>query len=189
MNIHFTQENHKPVAVEAMVTNLTRSGSAFARDLSSNRDIFISANMVQRHRVDRGEKLIAMTVPSRAYLTWRPEHGTIQPAELFAIHVMSHDEYQELTDSQPDEIIEEETLEDRILSILQNGPATASAITDIIDDGTRIQTVFDTLCAMHRDGEVCRATIKARECQKQASRVVWALTIHELTPSQAKIHE
>ena len=82
MNIHFTQENHKPVAVEAMVTNLTRSGSAFARDLSSNRDIFISANMVQRHRVDRGEKLIVMTVPSRAYLTWRPEHGTIQPSSI-----------------------------------------------------------------------------------------------------------
>lgn len=189
MNIHVAHANSKPVAVEAMVTNLTRSGSAFARDLGSNRDIFISANMVQRHRVERGERLIVMTVPSRAFLTWRPEHGTIQPAELFAIHVMSADEYQELTDSQPDEIVEEESLEDRIMSILENGPATASAITGIIDDGTRIQTVFDALCALHRDGEVCRATIKARECQKQASRVVWALTIHELTPSQAKIHE
>ena len=189
MNAQTPNEYMKPTAVEAMITNLTRSGSAFARELSGKRDIFISANMVQRHSIDRGDKLIVMTVPSRAHTTWRPEHGTIQPAELFAIHVMSADEYRELTESQPDEIIEEDNLEERILTILENGPATASAITGIIDDGTRIQTVFDALCAMHREGDVARATIKARETQKQASRVVWALTIHELTPPQAKIHE
>ena len=173
-----------PTPVEAYVTNFTKSGAAFLREFDSNRDVFVPVAIVEKTGINRGDRVVAMAVTNKLYETWTPHLGVMQPAELFAIHVMSAQDYEQMAEqAASDEALEEPTLEDRILDVLEHGPATAAHVLRVLgDDGLETRHVFDALCDLHDDGEVSRATIKQRADQKQASFVVWALTTKELIP-------
>ena len=176
--------NQAPTPVEAYVTNFTKSGAAFLREMNGNRDVFVPISIVERAGLNRGDRVFAMAVTNKLYETWTPHLVVMQPAELFAIHVMSAQDYEQMAEqAASDEALEEPTLEDRILDVLEHGPATATHILRILND-SELETrhVFDALCDLHDDGEVSRATIKQRADQKQASFVVWALTTKELIP-------
>lgn len=173
-----------PTPVEAYVTNFTKSGAAFLRELDGNRDVFVPISIVEKATLNRGDRVVAMAVSNKLYESWTPELGVMQPAELFAIHVMSAQDYEQMAEqASSDEALEEPTLEDRILDVLEHGPATATHILGVLGDSDlETRHVFDTLSTLHDDGEVSRATIKQRADQKQASFVVWALTTKELIP-------
>lgn len=176
--------NQAPTPVEAYVTNFTKSGAAFLREMNGNRDVFVPISIVEKTGLNRGDRVFAMAVTNKLYETWTPQLGVMQPAELFAIHVMSAQDYEQMAEqAASDEALEEPTLEDRILDVLEHGPATATHVLRILND-SELETrhVFDALCDLHDDGEVSRATIKQRADQKQASFVVWALTTKELIP-------
>ncbi|NIQ12611.1 MAG: hypothetical protein GWO23_24485 [Gammaproteobacteria bacterium] len=173
-----------PTPVEAYVTNFTKSGAAFLREMNGNRDVFVPISIVEKTGLNRGDRVFAMAVTNKLYETWTPQLGVMQPAELFAIHVMNAQDYEQMAEqAASDEALEEPTLEDRILDVLEHGPATATHVLRILND-SELETrhVFDALCDLHDDGEVSRATIKQRADQKQASFVVWALTTKELIP-------
>jgi hypothetical protein len=81
-----------PVYLEATITNFTKGGSAFAREADGMRDIFVPVAVVERMTLERGDQVIATTVPNRLYESWTPDLGVLRPAELFAIHIVKADE-------------------------------------------------------------------------------------------------
>jgi len=183
-NTNLIPNRQVPTPVEAYVTNFTKSGAAFLREMSGSRDVFVPISIVEKTGLNRGDRVFAMAVTNKLYESWTPELGVMQPAELFAIHVINAQDYEQMTaQAASDEALEEPTLEDRILDVLEHGPATATHILRILNDKSfETRHVFDALCDLHSDGEVARATIKSRPDQKQASFVVWALTTKELIP-------
>lgn len=183
-NPNFIQSRQAPTPVEAYVTNFTKSGAAFLREFDGNRDVFVPISIVEKTGLNRGDRVVAMAVTNKLYESWTPDLGVMQPAELFAIHVMDAHEYEQMAEqAQSDEALEEPSLEDRVLDVLEHGPATATHVLSVLGDSDlETRHVFDALSTLHDDGEVCRATIKARADQKQASFVVWALTTKELIP-------
>ena len=54
-----------PVYLEATITNFTKGGSAFAREADGMRDIFVPVAVVERMTLERGDQVIATTVPDR----------------------------------------------------------------------------------------------------------------------------
>ena len=181
-NLNIIEDRPTPTPLQGYVTNFTKNGAAFVREFDSNRDIFVPVTIVEKTGLNRGDRVFAMAVPNKLYETWRPELGVMRPAELFAIHVMNAHEYEQMAESaQSDEVIEEPSLEDRILELLKHGPASASEVTRILGDA-KIHQTFDSLCNLHKDGHVARATIKQRADQKNASFVIWALDRKELIP-------
>jgi len=183
-NTNLIPNRQVPTPVEAYVTNFTKSGAAFLREMNGSRDVFVPISIVEKTGLNRGDRVFAMAVTNKLYESWTPQLGVMQPAELFAIHVINAQDYEMMTEqAASDEALEEPTLEDRVLDVLEHGPATAAHILRILND-SELETrhVFDALCDLHDDGEVSRATIKQRADQKQASFVVWALTTKELIP-------
>lgn len=176
-----------PTPLEGYVTNFTRNGAAFVREFDGTRDIFVPVAIVERTGLNRGDRVVAMAVPNKLFESWRPELGVMRPAELFAIHLMDAQEYEQMAEqAQSDDVVEEPSLEDQVLDVLKNGPATASHILKILNDSTlETRHVFDALAGMHEDGEVARATIKQRADQKQSSFVIWALNAKELIPPKS----
>lgn len=175
----------QPTQLEGYVTNFTRNGAAFVREFDGTRDIFVPVTIVEKTGINRGDRVFAMAVPNKLYETWKPELGVMRPAELFAIHLMDAQEYERMTEeAESDEVlVEDVSLEDRILDVLESGPATAAHILSILNDSAlETRHVFDALAGLHDEGEVSRATIKQRADQKQASFVVWALGTKELIP-------
>lgn len=183
-NTNLIPNRQVPTPVEAYVTNFTKSGAAFLREMNGSRDVFVPLSVVEKTGLNRGDRVFAMAVTNKLYETWTPQLGVMQPAELFAIHVMDAQDYEQMAEqAESDEALEEPTLEDRIFEALDHGPATAGHILGLLNDSDlKIHHVFDALCSMHDDAEVARATIKQRAGQKQASFVVWALTAKELIP-------
>jgi DNA-binding HxlR family transcriptional regulator len=176
----------KPVYIEATITNFTKGGAAFAREADGIRDIFVPFAVVERTGLERGDQVIATTVPNRLYDSWTPDLGVLQPAQLFAIHVVKADEatIRAMQDaSAHEQIIElpKPNVRDRILAELKEGPFRASALAKKL--GERTHTIFDKLSEMHEEGIVARASLYSRGGQKQASHVVWGLTVDDLFPA------
>lgn len=176
----------KPLYLEATVTNFTKGGAAFAREAEGLRDIFVPFAVVERTGLERGDQVIATTVPNRLYESWTPDLGVLQPAELFAIHIVKADEasIRAMQDASAEEQIIEvpkPSVRDRILAELKDGPFRASALAKKL--GEKTHTVFDRLSEMHEEGIVARASLYSRGGQKQASHVVWGLTIDDLFPA------
>ena len=176
----------KPVYIEATITNFTKGGAAFAREADGIRDIFVPFAVVERTSLERGDQVIATTVPNRLYDSWTPDLGVLQPAQLFAIHVVKADEatIRAMQDaSAHEQIIElpKPNVRDRILAELKEGPFRASALAKKL--GERTHTIFDKLSEMHEEGIVARASLYSRGGQKQASHVVWGLTVDDLFPA------
>ena len=71
----------KPVYIEATITNFTKGGAAFAREANGMRDIFVPVAVAERMELDRGDQVIATTVPNRLYESWTPDLGVLRPAE------------------------------------------------------------------------------------------------------------
>ena len=182
---NITANRPKPVPLEGYVTNFTRNGAAFVREFDGNRDIFVPVTIVEKTRINRGDRVFAMAVPNKLYDSWKPELGVMRPAELFAIHLLDAQEYEQMAEQAlSDEALEEPTLEDRIVDVLNNGPANAATILQALNEpDLETRHVFDALASMHEDGEVSRATIKQRADQKQASYVIWALNAKQLIPA------
>ena len=177
----------KPLYLEANITNFTKGGAAFAREVDGIRDIFIPLAVVERTSIQRGDHVIATTVPNKLYESWSPDLGVLQPAQLFAIHVVKADEV--TIKAMQDASVAEQTIEvpkptnqQLILEALKDGPYRAAALAKKIGVA-RTYTVFDRLCEMHKEGLVARANLYAKEGQKQASHVVWALSVSDLLPS------
>jgi DNA-binding HxlR family transcriptional regulator/cold shock CspA family protein len=176
----------KPVYIEATITNFTKGGAAFAREADGIRDIFVPFAVVERTSLERGDQVIATTVPNRLYDSWTPDLGVLQPAQLFAIHVVKADEatIRAMQDaSAHEQIIElpKPSVRDRILAELKEGPFRASALAKKL--GERTHTIFDKLSEMHEEGIVARASLYSRGGQKQASHVVWGITVDDLFPA------
>lgn len=176
----------KPVYLEATITNFTKGGAAFAREADGIRDIFIPIAVVERTGLERGDHVIATTVPNKLYESWSPDLGVLQPAQLFAIHVVRADDatIKAMQDASASEQIIEVPKPDTkalILEALKDGPYRASALAKRIGI-SRTYTVFDRLCEMHEEGLVARANLYSRAGQKQASHVVWGLTTVDLLP-------
>jgi len=177
----------KPVYLEATITNFTKGGAAFAREADGIRDIFIPIAVVERTGLERGDQVIATTVPNKLYESWSPDLGVLQPAQLFAIHVVKADEatIKAMQDaSAAEQIIEvpKPDIKALILEALEDGPYRAAALAKKID-AVRTYTVFDRLCEMHEEGLVARANLYSRSGQKQASHVIWALNVKDLFPA------
>lgn len=175
----------KPVYIEATITNFTKGGAAFAREADGMRDIFVPVAVVERMELDRGDQVIATTVPNRLYETWTPDLGVLRPAELFAIHIVKADEntIKAMQDaSEQEQIIAVPSLHDMILKALEDGPYRATALAHRIGEKETYK-VFDKLRDMHDEGLVARASLYSRGGQKQASHVVWALKVDELFPA------
>lgn len=175
----------KPVYLEATITNFTKGGAAFAREADGIRDIFIPIAVVERTGLERGDQVIATTVPNKLYESWSPDLGVLQPAQLFAIHVVKADEaaikaMQEASASE--QIIKVPTTQELILEALKDGPYRAAALAKKIGVA-RTYTVFDRLCEMHEEGLVARANLYSKGGQKQASHVIWALNVNDLFPA------
>jgi DNA-binding HxlR family transcriptional regulator len=176
----------KPVYIEATITNFTKGGAAFAREADGMRDIFVPVAVVERLTLERGDQVIATTVPNRLYESWTPELGVLRPAELFAIHIVKADEatIRAMQDaSAQEQIIEvpKPTTQELILEALKDGPYRAAALAKKIGVA-RTYTVFDRLCEMHEEGLIARANLYSKAGQKQASHVIWGLTVHDLFP-------
>jgi DNA-binding HxlR family transcriptional regulator len=175
-----------PVYLEATITNFTKGGSAFAREADGMRDIFVPVAVVERMTLERGDQVIATTVPNRLYESWTPDLGVLRPAELFAIHIVKADEatIRAMQDaSAQEQIIEvpKPATQELILEALKDGPYRASALAKKIGVA-RTYTVFDRLCEMHEEGLIARANLYSKAGQKQASHVIWGLTVHDLFP-------
>lgn len=168
----------KPVHIEAEITNFTKNGSGFARELNGPRHIFIPSTVVSRSRVRAGDIVTASTVPNRLYEEWTPDLGVMQPAQLFAIHltILGADPVEQ--EAAP---VVKKSLSRLILDALQDGPMRAAAIAKFIGE-EKTYPVFDKLEEMHSAGEVAKSNIYARGGQKQASYVIWALHARELFP-------
>ena len=176
----------KPVYIEATITNFTKGGAAFAREADGNRDIFVPVAVVERMTLDRGDHVIATTVPNRLYDSWTPDLGVLRPAELFAIHIVKADDatIKAMQDASAQEQIIEvpnPSTQELILEALKDGPYRASALAKKIGVA-RTYTVFDRLCEMHEEGLIARANLYSKAGQKQASHVIWGLTVHDLFP-------
>ena len=181
-NMNILEDRPAPTPLQGYVTNFTKNGAAFVREFDSNRDIFVPVTIVEKAGLNRGDRVFAMAVPNKLYETWHPELGVMRPAEMFAIHVMNAHEYEQMTESAlSDEVIEEEPLEDRILAVLSDGPASAAEVMRVLGED-KSYPVFDELNRMHKDGKVARANIKQRADQKRAGFVIWARDSKELIP-------
>jgi DNA-binding HxlR family transcriptional regulator len=180
----------KPVYLEATITNFTKGGSAFAREADGMRDIFVPVAVVERMTLERGDQVIATTVPNRLYESWTPDLGVLRPAELFAIHIVKADEatIRAMQDASAQEQIIEvpkdvvPTVQELILEALKDGPYRAPALAKKIGVA-RTYTVFDRLCEMHEEGLIARANLYSKAGQKQASYVIWGLTTSDLFPA------
>jgi hypothetical protein len=182
-----TENRPKPVHLEATITNFTRGGAAFAREEGGIRDIFIPIAVVERTNLERGDQVIATTVPNKLYESWTPELGVLQPAQLFAIHVVKTDESTidaMQTASAQEQAIEvpKKDIRELILEELKEGPYRAGALARKIGC-QHVYTVFDRLSDLHDEGKVARANLYSKGGQKQASFVVWALHVDELFPA------
>lgn len=175
----------KPVHIEANITNFTKNGAAFAREVDGMRDIFIPIAVVERIDLQKGDHVVATTVPNRLYESWNPDLGVLRPAELFAIHVIKADEsaISAMQDASAEEqlIVAKRPLSERLLECLQEGPHRARHIAEKLGD-ERADAVFSRLDDLHQDGLVCKSIIYAHGKQKHASFVVWALNSHDLLP-------
>ena len=178
-------ERQKPISVEAQITNFTRGGSAFARELKGTRDVFIPVAVAERTGLERGDLVIATTVPNKLYESWSPDLGVMQPAQLFAVHVIKADAaeieaMQKAAAAEQAVAAPKRSTRDMILEVLKDGPYRAPAIAKKI--GVQTYTAFDELRSMHEDGIVARANLFSKASQKQASYVIWALKVNELLP-------
>lgn len=176
----------KPLYLEAIITNFTKTGSAFAREINGTRDIFIPVAVAERSDISRGDHVIATTVPNKLYESWSPDLGVLQPAQLFGIHVVKADEstirtMQEASAAEQIVEVPKPTTQELILEALKDGPYRAAALAKKIGL-SRTYTVFDKLCEMHNAGLVARSNIYSKGGQKQASYVVWALSSIDLLP-------
>jgi hypothetical protein len=178
----------KPVYLEAYITNITKGGAAFAREIGGMRDIFIPVAVVERTNLSRADHVIVTTVPNKLYESWSPDLGVLQPAQLFAIHVVKADEttIRAMQEASADEQVaappKKPSIKELILEALKDGPFRAAALAKKIG-GEQTYTVFDRLCEMHNEGLVARANLYSRGGQKQASCVIWALDINDLLPA------
>jgi DNA-binding HxlR family transcriptional regulator/cold shock CspA family protein len=173
--------------IEAIVTNFTKGGAGFAKEIHGTRDIFIPLSVVEREGIKRGDHVIATTVPNRLHESWTPNLGVMKPAQLFAIHLVKTDEdsiasMQEAAAAE--QVVEAPKPDARalILEALREGPYRAAGLAKRIGI-SRTYTVFDRLREMHEEGIVARSAIQSKADQKQASFVVWALTASELLPT------
>ena len=187
-DLNIIEQRPKPVHIEATITNFTKGGAAFARENGGMRDIFIPVAVVERMSLERGDFVIATTVPNRLYEEWSPELGVLRPAELFAIHIVKSDDdsigaMQEA--SKQEQLIKAKTTQEKIMEVLEDGPARANDILDIIGGDEKVHTIFHMLNAMHAEGVVARASIYKKKSQVKASFVVWALDADELLPEPA----
>jgi DNA-binding HxlR family transcriptional regulator len=183
----------KTIQLACEITNITKSGAAFAKEINGARSIFVPFPIVERSGIYRGDLVLATTVPNKLYESWSPGLGVMQPAELFAVHVealdftQSHqeqeDQYEEREPEAKEQVVDvpKPSIQDRIMLALSDGPYRASALAKKIG-GEPTYVVFDTLRDLHRDGKVARASIYTKDGQKQASCVVWGLTMHDLLP-------
>jgi DNA-binding HxlR family transcriptional regulator len=179
----------KPVYIEATITNFTKGGSAFAREADGMRDIFVPVAVVERMDLDRGDQVIATTVPNRLYESWTPDLGVMRPAELFAIHIVKADEsaIRAMQDaSAAEQMIKVKSIEERLLEALEHGPCRAAMLAKYIGD-MKVDTVFGRLETLHKDGLVARSSIYSTQGQVNASYVVWALDAKELIPELAEL--
>lgn len=178
----------KPVYIEATITNFTKGGAAFAREADGMRDIFVPVAVVERMELDRGDQVIATTVPNRLYESWTPDLGVLRPAELFAIHIVKADEsaIRAMQDaSAAEQMIKVKTIEERLIEALEHGPCRAAMLSKHFD--IKVDTIFNRLEGLHRDGLVARSSIYATQGQANASYVVWALDAKELIPELAEL--
>lgn len=175
----------KPLYIEAQITNFTKTGSAFAREVNGLRDVFIPVAVAERTGLARGDIVIATTVPNKLYESWSPDLGVLQPAQLFAVHVTKADAaaieaMQKAAVAEQVAAPPKPSTRDMILEVLKDGPYRAPAIAKKI--GVQTYTVFDELRSMHENGIVARANLFSKASQKQASCVIWALKVNELLP-------
>lgn len=180
--MHYDQDiigdRPKPVHIEAEITNFTRNGSGFARELDGTRHIFIPSTVVSRSSVRVGDIVTASTVPNRLYEEWTPDLGVMQPAQLFAIHLALLGA--EPVEQAPAPVVKK-SLSKLILEALQDGPMRAAAIAKFIGE-EKTYVVFDKLEELHNAGDVAKSNIYSRGGQKNSSYVIWALHAKELFP-------
>ena len=191
MNIHFEPVRANAERLTAVVTNVTQSGSVFARHMETMRDIYVRRTASESLNLKVGQMIDVFVEPSHQFMSWVPDSGKRKPAELFAQFIV----IKEGLDEQPEPVNqpEELSIRDRILDVLQEGAMTAKYAAEKINIACPLYentyTVADEMMRMHREGLICRAVIKSREGQTRAGRLVYALTVADLMPSRVSDDE
>jgi transcription termination factor Rho len=145
--------------VSATVTNILHTGTAFARILDEEEDVFISAGAAHKARLCVGDIVEARVVPNR-------QPGS---ARWFAYFV--HRE----TSTDPSAI------DAAVKAALADGPLSTRQLHEEIDIEIDIRDLETRLSNMFRDGLIARAGGK-QDPYGREDIVVWALDVQDFEP-------
>jgi|SRR6056297_2449964 len=174
-----------------VVVNQLDTKTTFAVEPETGEQVFVSARLARMFNIVPGDHLRAFVTPNKVpentvqwyaiYVT--PEAPPENPFAMLAHMTEEVEEVEEAPEAAPAKPLRDTARnrhQEAILNHLKDGVDTAKNIADEL--GSDTTTISTALIAMHKDGLVARAGVKAKPDQLKDSHVLWALKASDFLP-------